>query len=126
MSEVFNLDFKFGGNAEFLVKLESLLQRIDARFDSFEDDVKELLRNEDPGEEGYLIEPPGCVHPLFRESDAVQVEVETVPPIYPVERTLQTDCGNRVGIGTAHFLIVHVEDEGCRVVGVVVTWTDGE
>lgn len=41
MSEVFNLDFKFGGNAEFLVKLESLLQRIDARFDSFEGDVKE-------------------------------------------------------------------------------------
>ena len=41
MSEVFNLDFKFGGNAEFLVKLESLLQRIDSRFDSFEDDVKE-------------------------------------------------------------------------------------
>lgn len=41
MSEVFNLDFKFGGNAEFLVKLESLLQRIDSRFDSFEDDVKD-------------------------------------------------------------------------------------
>lgn len=41
MSEVFNLDFKFGGNAEFLVKLESLLQRIDSRFDSFEDDVRE-------------------------------------------------------------------------------------
>lgn len=41
MSEVFNLDFKFGGNAEFLVKLEALLQRIDARFDSFEDDVKD-------------------------------------------------------------------------------------
>jgi hypothetical protein len=41
MSEVFNLDFKFGGNAEFLVKLEALLNRIDSRFDSFEDDVKD-------------------------------------------------------------------------------------
>lgn len=47
MSEVFNLDFKFGGNAEFLVKLESLLQRIDARFDSFEDDVKESTQATD-------------------------------------------------------------------------------
>lgn len=44
MSEVFNLDFKFGGNAEFLVKLEALLQRIDARFDSFEDDVKDSTK----------------------------------------------------------------------------------
>lgn len=44
MSEVFNLDFKFGGNAEFLVKLEALLNRIDARFDSFEDDVKESTK----------------------------------------------------------------------------------
>lgn len=44
MSEVFNLDFKFGGNAEFLVKLESLLQRIDSRFDSFEDDVKDSTK----------------------------------------------------------------------------------
>lgn len=41
MSEVFNLDFKFGGNAEFLVKLEALLNRIDSRFDSFESDVKD-------------------------------------------------------------------------------------
>ena len=47
MSEVFNLDFKFGGNAEFLVKLESLLQRIDARFDSFEEDVKESTQATD-------------------------------------------------------------------------------
>lgn len=47
MSEVFNLDFKFGGNAEFLVKLESLLQRIDARFDTFEDDVKESTQATD-------------------------------------------------------------------------------
>lgn len=47
MSEVFNLDFKFGGNAEFLVKLESLLQRIDSRFDSFEDDVKESTQATD-------------------------------------------------------------------------------
>lgn len=44
MSEVFNLDFKFGGNAEFLVKLESLLQRIDSRFDSFEGDVKDSTK----------------------------------------------------------------------------------
>lgn len=47
MSEVFNLDFKFGGNAEFLVKLEALLQRIDSRFDSFEDDVKESTQATD-------------------------------------------------------------------------------
>ena len=47
MSEVFNLDFNFGGNAEFLVKLESLLQRIDARFDSFEEDVKESTQATD-------------------------------------------------------------------------------
>ena len=47
MSEVFNLDFKFGGNAEFLVKLESFLQRIDARFDSFEEDVKESTQATD-------------------------------------------------------------------------------
>lgn len=44
MSEVFNLDFKFGGNAEFLVKLEALLQRIDSRFDSFEGDVKDSTK----------------------------------------------------------------------------------
>ena len=47
MSEVFNLDFKFGGNAEFLVKLESFLQRIDARFDSYEEDVKESTQATD-------------------------------------------------------------------------------
>ena len=47
MSEVFNLDFKFGGNAEFLVKMESLLQRIDARFDSLEEDVKESTQATD-------------------------------------------------------------------------------
>ena len=44
MSEVFNLDFKFGGNAEFLVKLEALLQRIDSRFDTFEGDVKDSTK----------------------------------------------------------------------------------
>ena len=41
MSEVFNLDFKFGGNAEFLSRLEALMQRIDGRFDSFEESVKD-------------------------------------------------------------------------------------
>lgn len=47
MSEVFNLDFKFGGNAEFLAKLEALMQRIDARFDSFEDSVKDSTQATD-------------------------------------------------------------------------------
>ena len=47
MSEVFNLDFKFGGNAEFLAKLEALMQRIDGRFDSFEDSVKESTQATD-------------------------------------------------------------------------------
>ncbi|MBR6448353.1 MAG: hypothetical protein IKS96_07280 [Fibrobacter sp.] len=41
LSETFNLDFKFGGNIELLAKLEALLQRIDGRFDSFEDSVKD-------------------------------------------------------------------------------------
>lgn len=41
LSETFNLDFKFGGNIEVLAKLESLMQRVDARFDSFEDSVKD-------------------------------------------------------------------------------------
>lgn len=42
LSEEFNLDFKFGGNAEFLVKMESLLNRIDSRFDSFSDDLEDV------------------------------------------------------------------------------------
>lgn len=41
VSEVFNLDFKFGGNAEFLSRLENLMQRIDARFESTSDDINE-------------------------------------------------------------------------------------
>jgi archaellum component FlaC len=41
LSEVFNLDFKFGGNSEFLSRLEKLMERVDARFDSVTDDVKE-------------------------------------------------------------------------------------
>lgn len=40
LSEEFKLDFKFGGNAEFLSKLETLMQRVDARFDSVESAVK--------------------------------------------------------------------------------------
>lgn len=42
LSEEFNLDFKFGGNSEFLVKMENLLNRIDARFDSFSSDLDEV------------------------------------------------------------------------------------
>lgn len=41
LSETFKLDFKFGGNAEFLAKLESLMQRIDNKFDSVTDDISE-------------------------------------------------------------------------------------
>ena len=41
VSEVFNLDFKFGGNSEFLARLESLMERIDARFESTTDDISE-------------------------------------------------------------------------------------
>lgn len=47
MSEVFNLDFKFGGNAEFLARLEALLERVDARFDSVEDSVKDAAKATD-------------------------------------------------------------------------------
>lgn len=41
ISEVFNLDFKFGGNAEFLSRLESLMERVDARFDSAVDNISD-------------------------------------------------------------------------------------
>lgn len=41
VSEVFNLDFKFGGNAEFLSRLEKLLERVDARFESTSDDISD-------------------------------------------------------------------------------------
>ena len=47
MSEVFNLDFKFGGNAEFLARLEALLERVDARFESVEDSVKDAAKATD-------------------------------------------------------------------------------
>ena len=47
MSEVFNLDFKFGGNVELLAKLENLLNRIDQRFDSVEDSVNEAAKATD-------------------------------------------------------------------------------
>lgn len=41
VSEVFNLDFKFGGNAEFLSRLEKLLERVDARFESTSEDISD-------------------------------------------------------------------------------------
>lgn len=41
LSETFNLDFKFGGNAEFLTKLEKLIERVDARFNSVENNIKD-------------------------------------------------------------------------------------
>lgn len=47
LSETFNLDFKFGGNIELLAKLEALLQRLDGRFDSFEDTVKDSTQATD-------------------------------------------------------------------------------
>lgn len=47
MSEVFNLDFKFGGNAEFLARLEALLERVDARFESVEYSVKDAANATD-------------------------------------------------------------------------------
>lgn len=37
----FVLDFKFGGNAEFLTRLESLMQRVDKMFDATATDIKE-------------------------------------------------------------------------------------
>ncbi len=39
--ENFVLDFKFGGNAEFLARLESLMRRVDKMFDSTAEDIKE-------------------------------------------------------------------------------------
>lgn len=41
VSEVFNLDFKFGGNSEFLSRLEKLLERVDARFESTSEDISD-------------------------------------------------------------------------------------
>ncbi|MCF0223827.1 MAG: hypothetical protein HUK20_06125 [Fibrobacter sp.] len=41
LSETFKLEFKFGGNAEFLTRLESLMQRVDARFESVSEDIKD-------------------------------------------------------------------------------------
>lgn len=41
LSEDFRLDFKFGGNAEFLTKLESLMERVDARFGSVESAISD-------------------------------------------------------------------------------------
>lgn len=40
LSEIFNLDFKFGGNTELLAKMEALLNRIDQRFESVEEGVE--------------------------------------------------------------------------------------
>lgn len=40
-NETFTLDFKFGGNIEFLAKLETLMQRVDDRFDVIEDSFEE-------------------------------------------------------------------------------------
>lgn len=41
LDQSFKLDFNFGGNAEFLVKIENLLERIDSRFGSVEDTINE-------------------------------------------------------------------------------------
>lgn len=37
----FVLDFKFGGNAEFLARLESLMRRVDSMFDATAEDIKD-------------------------------------------------------------------------------------
>lgn len=37
----FVLDFKFGGNAEFLARLETLMRRVDSMFESTSEDIKE-------------------------------------------------------------------------------------
>jgi hypothetical protein len=42
LSEEFKLDFKFGGNAEFLTKLEQLMERVDARFGSVEGSITDV------------------------------------------------------------------------------------
>jgi len=41
LSEEFRLDFKFGGNAEFLAKLETLMERVDARFGAVESSISD-------------------------------------------------------------------------------------
>lgn len=43
-AETFTLDFKFGGNTEFLAKLESLMRRVDERFDVLEDNFENTNR----------------------------------------------------------------------------------
>lgn len=42
--ENFVLDFKFGGNAEFLARLESLMRRVDAMFDATAEDIKDTTQ----------------------------------------------------------------------------------
>lgn len=42
LSEEFKLDFKFGGNAEFLTKLEQLMERVDARFGAVEGSITDV------------------------------------------------------------------------------------
>ena len=42
--ENFVLDFKFGGNAEFLARLESLMRRVDKMFDSTAEDIKDTTK----------------------------------------------------------------------------------
>ena len=42
--ENFVLDFKFGGNAEFLARLESLMRRVDRMFESTTEDIKETTQ----------------------------------------------------------------------------------
>lgn len=41
LSEEFNLNFKFGGNSEFLARLESLMRRVDEKFDSVESSLED-------------------------------------------------------------------------------------
>ena len=42
--ENFVLDFKFGGNAEFLARLESLMRRVDRMFESTAEDIKDTTQ----------------------------------------------------------------------------------
>lgn len=42
--ENFVLDFKFGGNAEFLARLESLMRRVDRMFESTAEDIEETTQ----------------------------------------------------------------------------------
>ena len=42
--ENFVLDFKFGGNAEFLVRLESLMRRVDRMFESTAEDIEDTTK----------------------------------------------------------------------------------